>query len=605
MESIKVRGKQLLLKLSNNRYIKGFLVGLMAYLCVLALSQVSEAKGNPQILGMRIEAILLTAAVVCLLVHFNRIEGKRLKAVSGIGGILLAFSHVFGVFLHYKNDLFVSAGEVLRVLLLVAGTSALTIPLFGLVLVGLDKITAWWQAHENAIEAKKKGLFLKYWLSIFACYVPVFLANWPVNFVYDARYQMTEVINNTYKVHHPLLHTLLMGEMYKLGGKLGSVSLGISFYTLIQMLILSAVFAYTMVYLYRHRVPKAIRIAAWIFFAVFPLNPLFAITATKDVLFAAFFLGFVVVLLQIFEEGFSWQKVVWLVVLGTLMLLFRKNAVYALVVALPFLVCAIKGKRGKGVMLLLLVGTIFLADGINEGMIKTLNAYDDGSTREAMSVPLQQLARVAAYRRGELSDDLYQEIIQYIEESALAEYNPYLSDPVKGAANEELLKNNMANFFKLWAKVGLQFPGEYLESFLTNTLGYWYLGDTGYTFATGDEIALYHTLIGIGEEIEKHDYCKPVSAIYNPLFYQGNYRQVPILGYLFRSSVYFWMLIVAMLYMVYRRDYRKLLWISLPFAYFASCFLGPWVALRYIYCIAVCLPVVAALCFGKNVLRKM
>lgn len=364
------------------------------------------------------------------------------------------------------------------------------------------------------------------------------------------------------------------------------------------MLILCAAFSYTLVYLYRHGVPKAIRVAAWCFYALFPINSLFSITATKDVLFAAFFLSFWVVLLGIFEKGFSRQNVIWLVILGVLMLLFRKNAVYALIAALPFLILAIKGKKRKSILLGLLILTIFLSGSIDKGMIKALHAYDNGSTREAMSVPLQQLARVASYRRGDLSDDLYQEITLYIEENKLAEYNPYLSDPVKNTANENLLKHNTINFFKLWAKVGLQFPGEYLEAFLTETLEYWYLGDTAY--ATGDQIALYHTLIGTGEEIIKYDFCEPVSAIYNFLFYLGNYRQLPILGYLFRCGIYFWLLLVTILYTIYRQEYRKLLYLVLPIAYFASCFMGPMVALRYIYCIVISLPLVISICHTQT-----
>lgn len=586
---------------SDNKYIRGVMIAVLTYLSLLSISYVSEAKGNPQIFGKKIEAVFMAAAIAWLLLYYGRIGETRRKVITCIGGIILSFTHVYGNILHYKNDLFLNPGQVVQTLLAVAGVALLTVPLFALLLAGIDKLTDWWQQHSYSTEEKRpKHLFFRYWLGIFLCYIPVFLAYWPVNFVYDAKYQMTEVIVGPYKVHHPLLHTLLMGETYKLGGRLGSVSLGISFYTLIQMAVLSAALAYALAYLYDKGIPKAARVAFFLFLALFPMNSIFAISATKDVLFAAFFLFFMVAYLQIWEQGFIKSKVALLILAGILMVLFRKNAVYALVVALPFMSFANKGGKNKGRMALLLVSILLLSMIADKQLIRINHAVDDGNTREAMSVPLQQLARVACYRRGDLSDELYQEIILYMEPERIESYNPYLSDAVKNTANEQLLRTNKMNFFKLWAKVGLQFPGEYAESFLTNTLGYWYLGDTAHAMAAGDGIAVYHTLIEHGDEIIKKNYCKPVSMLLDPLFYHGNYLKTPIISILFRSCVYFWALLIYIFVMINRKEYKKLLPIALPVIYFASCFLGPMVALRYVYCIVICIPVLVALCFEKN-----
>lgn len=594
-------------KQALNRPVWGVMTGILSYLCMLSISYMTQVRGSAANFGKGINSIFLFGITAYLLVRFGRMcrtENRRERNLAAAGGVLLAFSYVYGKYLHYENTLFESPGQVLFMLLIVAGVSILTIPLFAFLLSGIMKASDWWQkkqSEKGREVSQVKYLFPKYWLLIFACYIPAFLCYWPVNFIYDAKYQLAEVINNAYKIHHPILHTLLMGETYKFGVSIGSASLGISIYTLIQMFLLSGAFASAVTYLYQKKAPKAVRIAAILFYAVFPMNSIFSVTATKDVLFAAFFLLFFVLSLRLCyeQERLTWQKGLAFAVTGVFMLLFRKNAVYALIAAIPFFLWMRKGKAEKVKLAVLLGITLLLANGMNEGIIRSVNATNDDSRRESMSVPLQQLARVASYRQGELEEDLYQEILLYIKEDSLIHYHPYLSDPIKNNANLPLLETNLPNFLKLWAKVGLKFPGEYIESFLANTMGYWYLGDTEY--AISDGLAVYHSLIGTGEEIKKYNYFKPAGWVYDSLFFKGGYAKTPVLSTLFQGNFYFWLLIVFVFAAVFRKEYFKIAAVALPLAYFASCLLGPWAALRYVYCIIVCVPVLVMLCLaGKD-----
>lgn len=586
----------------NRKSSTYLLIGILTFLNLLAINYVSESRGLADGFGRGVVPGIVAVADVYLLLYFFRLKEGRLRAVAFAGGVSVALAHVYGTYLHYVNDLFESPSQVILLLLVVVGVSLLTVPLFALLIQTIEKCTLLWQSRVQKDTKPVKFLFVKYWLGIFACYVPVFLCYWPVNFIYDAKYQLREAITTVYKNHHPILHTLLMGETYKMGDRLwGSVSVGISFYTLIQMLILSAALAYALRYMYLQGVPKGFRIIAFLISAFFPMNSLFAITATKDVLFAAFFLVFQVLLLEVcyHQQKITCKKAVWLVLIGALMIMFRRNAIYAALFLPLFLVFVIKGKKRKLTLVVLLAGTILLANQVNDRILSAVNAVGDDTVRESMSVPLQQLARVASYRREDLDEAYYQEMVLYWWNGFEASYNPYLSDPIK-SVNEDLLKSNRLNFFKLWAKVGLKFPGEYIESFLTNTMGYWYMGDTAHYMAKGDGLAVYHTLIEMGEEIVKHDYFPPVGWLLNPLFLYGKHVTTPILGFLFRSSTYFWLMVVYAMVMIYRKKYREIAALALVYLYFATCFMGPWVALRYIYCVAVCWPLFAILCFQKD-----
>lgn len=156
----------------------------------------------------------------------------------------------------------------------------------------------------------------------------------------------------------------------------------------------------------------------------------------------------------------------------------------------------------------------------------------------------------------------------------------------------------MLNFFKLWGKIGLQFPDEYLESVITNTVGYWYPLNQG-TYVSND-LAVYHTLIGIGQEIEKKSYCNWILDIYDPLFYEKKFYSVPILGFFFRNAFYIWTILVYVLWCFYKKKWSMLKLGLLPLLYFATCILGPWAALRYIYCLVVTTPLLLQTMLGDK-----
>jgi hypothetical protein len=578
-------------------------LGIALPLCfVFAVSQTEAVK--TQVLGSyvinltnNLEYLLYFGFSYALLNYYVKQKDQRLRKVSMFAGILLSICYVVGLYCHYENNLFVDAWRLLVLLLQIIGIAIVTVPLSAFILTAIETLQNHLLVQNEQIEKEKHPalVFLFYWIIMMLCYLPVFLHIWPVNFIYDAKYQMVEVITNTYKIHHPIIHTYLMGLAYTFGQSIGNVSQGMQFYTILQMLILTGAFSYTLTFLYRVKAPKILRRVVFCFYALFPLNPMFAVTATKDVLFGAFFLIFVVLLVDNLrkKELFTLPQTFAFLVIGSLMLIFRKNSLYAFYVAIPFLILAVKGWQRKMQMGLLILGTLLCFQLTNLFFIDLTAAVDNGSRREALSVPLQQLARVASYHRDEMPDELYEEFILYVQESDIAFYNPYNSDAIKNNANEQLLRSNFGNFLKLWLKVGLQFPDEYLESFLTNTMGYWYLGDTFYQI--GDGISSYHTLIGMGDEVIKEDLCKPVGVVYNYLFYDMKYREIPLFSLLFNPALYFWLLVFYFCAAIYQKQYCKMIPMIYVLAYILTCLLGPLVALRYVYGVVVTTPVIVYL----------
>ncbi len=135
--------------------------------------------------------------------------------------------------------------------------------------------------------------------------------------------------------------------------------------------------------------------------------------------------------------------------------------------------------------------------------------------------------------------------------------------------------------------MGVKFPDEYIEAWVTNTMGYWYPLDRG-QYASG-AIELYHKLIWLGPEVVKREYCSWPGLIYLPVYRDLN---VPVIGYLHRPEFWIWFLTYFLFWSVYRRRKDAGLTGVIPLMYLGTCYLGPVAILRYVYCLVVITPLI-------------
>lgn len=513
---------------------------------------------------------------------------RRLHCISAACGILMAAAVVYGTYAHFENDIFQSIQVIFLQIVVMAGIAMVTIPVSEEILLQFDRLNQYGKQKCNGKITKR--YFFIVWLLIFLAYLPIFLWWWPGNFVYDYPFQMAEVVENQYLTHHPLMHTLLMGAFYKLGLSLGDVSTGMQFYTLLQMLILSAAFAHCAYYLYKRGVPRAYRIGVILFYALFPMHAMFSITATKDVLFAAFFLWFILFIIRLLldKEKLHWYTYGGFILSGVLCCLMRNNALYAIAAGAVIILLLIKRKpKQKLYAAGLLLCICLLSSLANTGLIAATNAKTEDRYRETFCMALQCLARVASYRYNDISEADYKEICAYMPVEDIHNYNPYLADMVKSNANDELIKKNFWNFAKLYIKLGLKFPDEYMEAWITNTMGYWYPLDRG-QYASG-AIEFYHKLIWLGPEVVKREYCSWPELIYKPLYQDLN---VPVIGFLHRPDFWIWFLTYFLFWSIYRKRKTAGLTGVIPLMYLGTCYLGPIAILRYIYCLVVITPLI-------------
>lgn len=603
-------------------------------LAVINIYLVVSLESWPKAVGGTVKVLF---AVIGLLVHYAlnvsfliRRE-KRLRVHSLVWGMFMASSYVLGW--RMERDATALAGLKNLPGLLVQ-IVCLTIPAAGCVAFLLDGRVRYVAADQRRKgcgieEAKKKYQPWKVWLFysavIFICWLPVFLAYYPSVFAYDAEGQLYQVIAKDYSTHHPLLHTLFLGAFFRMGGGLlHSYSTGMAVHSVAQMMIMAAVFGYTLSYMYRKGTPVYLRVVLALFYALFPTNSILAISTTKDVLFAAFVLLYTLSLygyvtgLERRADGcgrsveaavagqeagsrFGGKSGILYVVWAVLLMLFRNNAVYAMILSIPcvcLLLCREKGKKSRAWKQYLFCTAAALLLFSAGGMaLKAVTGAHNGSPREMLSIPLQQMARTRVVAEDTLSDEMRQELDRYLpSEWVMAAYDPHLADPVK---NRAVIHDDPVGLMKTWIKLGIQHPQIYIDAFLDNSIGYWFVQDRSHAqvYGIGTEsgfgyLSTDNRTMPAGCEIVEHSYLPRLRAGMERIVSDNVYQNLPVIRLVFAPAFYWWMLCMYIAAAAYRRRRELLIPVFFLLFYYMTLLLSPTVLIRYMYPFVVTVPAI-------------
>lgn len=559
--------------------------------------------------------------------HYLEQEDRRLKLHSLLWGGLMTTAYVLGCRMRRDGTALPGLTQLPPLLVQIICLSVFAAACIAPFLQGFPELRARMQ-NRNTIEkirqiikriqqnVARKWHPWQVWLFssliILLCWTPVFLAYYPSVFAYDAEGQLYQVLAHDYSTHHPLLHTIFLGAFFQLGGgMLGSYSAGMAVHSVVQMALMACVFGYTLSFLHRVKAPICLQIILLLFYALFPANSVLALSTTKDVLFSA-----LVLLHTLFVYRLTVQPAARLLRSKTLcalyifwtalMLLFRNNALYALAASLPVLYVIFRVSLGRGNVLwrkyfaLTVVALILFAAG-GMGLKASLNAHN-GSPREMLSIPLQQMARTRVKAEETLSDDMRQELEQYIPgEWVFAAYNPYLADPVK---NRAVIHDNPAGLIKTWVRLGLMHPQIYIDAFLDNSIGYWFLEDRTHAqiYGLGTEsgfgyLSTDNRTMPAGCEIIEHSYLPGLRHFMERIVSDNEYQKIPVVRILFAPAFYWWLLCLYMAIVIYRRKYPLLLPAVFLAGYYLTLLLSPTVLIRYMYPFVVTVPVLCSLLF--------
>lgn len=387
--------------------------------------------------------------------------------------------------------------------------------------------------------------------------------------------------------HHSVLHTVVMGTIFKLGRDLGSFTYGAGLYTIFQVMLLLVILSFMIKYMRKINVNSFIILFSVLFIGLNPIVATYAVTAVKDTPNAIFTLLYVIFLLEIVRNFDSVYKhkfriIVFLVVI-LLILMLRNNGIFVILLSFPWLFLIYK-KSWKKLLLTLFIPIIVF--GLYDKVLLPSFDVSNGSIREVLSIPVMQVARVVRDKEEAFSDEDIEIINKVFDfETMKREYDPNISDGIKEKYNKNATDEDLKLFFGLWFKYLKKYPLIYVESFVNSTYGYFFPRQNK------DEMFMFDYFFPKNNYFDIESLCdfgtvrKPVNTLLEI------YYRLPF--FMNKVAYYDWVLIFSCFYIINKKKYRYLIPLSPLLSVLLVCLASPLnSSLRYILPIVFSFPII-------------
>lgn len=483
------------------------------------------------------------------------------------------------------------------------------------------------------------------------CWLPVLIGYAPALFMWDTNTQIlqwfglpnhisssVDLLDSSVLLtqHHPPLHTALVGLCVQAGISLaGSENLGIFIYAVLQWAvdILAISWAFRIAQIVG--APRAPRFVALGFIALVPAYSNYSVLVTKDVLFASALLLFAIELVYLVfcaasSDGriaFSRRHAVLLVAgaLGTALL--RSGMVVAVAggaLAATLLLwrmqrrLAREGLRPVSARSLLRIPLIALALVIAVNLLLARVVYPalaitPSSKREALSIPMQQVARFMRDRPDAVQPEDLRAIDRVLDAPSLARlYDPSKSDPVKATYKEQASSDDLSAFWQTWARLFARDPGCFISATAANYYGYFYPAHamswsyTSYfsslvmanteTNLIYSDIASYFSFHQLD-----HPFVRALDGLCSG--YRLLFQRLPFLTLTLQAALYDWALVLLTAYAVRRRRSHPAVFLVPAWIVLLIALVGPCNAttyFRYAYPVALLVPFLALLVMAPD-----
>ena len=432
----------------------------------------------------------------------------------------------------------------------------------------------------------RRAFFLTFALCA-AVYFVFLLNQYPGSMESDHMRQLLHLLEGRYDNRNPLVNSLCVFGCVRLMQSLGgSMNAGVFLYSILQLLLLSAVFAFGVSLTVRAGFPKWIVRAVAAFCAFAPYNIFYSYGMWKDTFFSAWLLLTIFAvwnLLLVNKAGKRARTADYALLFAASLLasLSRNSGWSALLVFLPCCFLLLRGlpvrkwacaSVGGGVALaLLIMGPLFSA----------LRVEKTADSVTALCVPLQQVAAVIKKDKPLTADetDLIEQLAPVTD--IYAAYDPVCADPMKDLVYPAIgtLDANLGAYGRLWVRLGLRYPLTYARAYLA--LMRMYVDPS-----VSSEVAykwVYQNDFGV--------YRDPKLLPKLDFGYYESVLELPAVNLLKRPGAVLWCIVLLWQLCALRNNRRvRLLYVPL-LAVFCGLFVTAPVALfRYVYSAMACLP---------------
>lgn len=359
----------------------------------------------------------------------------------------------------------------------------------------------------------EKGYFFnnkKYWLIVglfLLAWLPYFLTFYPGNMGADTFESVQMCLGEIpWTNHHPVFFTSLINLFIKMFSFAGlTASLGI--FTFFHMILFAATLSYILFWMNKKNISSVVQIVSLLFFALHPINAMYSMYITKDVLFSCVLVLLVLCLYDMVEsKGTLLQKIgtcIRFFVLALLSVLLRNNGVYIVIIMAVVLLFVYK-KYWK--QLFVIFGSVLILTAIYKGPVFQTMGIEKQSFAESASVPLQQVGYVLV-TDGKVSEEdlVFLEKLMPIDKVKEV-FQPGYTDPYKfdESFDDDFINANVKEFMKVWWHLCQDNFGTYVKAYLMQTVGYWHYGETNSVCTEG----VLENTVGV----EQHDVIQSITG---------------------------------------------------------------------------------------------
>lgn len=557
--------------------------------------------------GYSIKELLVICLLAVMFYKVWQIEDLRARKCAVVPGLLFAFFEVFGR--SFKEtagweEVFGTTRNLLKAGFKFAGLFLLFHAVCILLLHGYNRVSL--AAGENNGEKKWFTCNIKSFFVVFALillmWLPYAAAVFPGMTNYDFFDELDTFYGNdtnslrvvvpisdevTLNNNNPVLQTMMAVTVMKIGNMLGSPYLGIALFCYLQMVVFALILSYSIYYMAKLRIRTGFRVLVLLFYGLLPWHANFALTTLKDTNFAFVMLLYLIFLSDCIlhrDTFFAGKgKIIVFALLNLLLMLLRNNGVYVLLVVDVILLFAFRREWKK--MLVPTVVPVFVYMVLILHVLYPALKISPGSKAEMYSVPFQQIARLVKEQGDHIAKEDREVIGKVLTKyDELAErYNPELADPVKSTYNKYTTSAEMSDFLKVWAKYLGKYPSLYVQATMCGCYGYFY---------PEAEHWLVYTQIeppGLNYGVKSPEKLRTWRMELNQMSYI--IKQIPGLGMLVSLGFYTWLLIFQIVYLVYRKEYRKILLWTPIIVLILTVLVGPANTMpRYVYPMVLSMP---------------
>lgn len=445
-----------------------------------------------------------------------------------------------------------------------------------------------WSKAEGLLDERE--MFLNVWLIGFVIFLMAYIAYFPGIFGYDAAAQFAMYMGKIAfdSAKQPLFHTLLLGSVVSMGKMLfGSYRVGFAVLIALQGAVISHSMARCFVFLKRKNTPLPVLLAGFIWVVGNPYIQVLNCNITKDVLFGAFFVEFILTFTAVLEkEKCSKADAVQLALTGGAVCLLRNGFV------IPFAVLAVvsflAGVREKKLFAAFIAIIIFV-----EGFSLTADyafGIKRGPFREYMSVPIQQLAEVMyldenGTGRVELTEEERTALKKLLpdEETLLYGFNQSNADSPKAIFDETLLKSDLPGYLKIYLSVGSKNRAVYRDAWIYLVHPYFLMNDNE------DRALMLYDFLSLYFEEDELD----ISATPQYLLFYRQYLDNAVrddVRWYHEPIIAFLLLGLLMGRIIAEKNNKLFAGSLLAVIYFAGIMMAPVALMRYTYPLMLSMP---------------